>query len=117
VPGQTIALRWLRHTPRNPMINVIALTQFAFLTLGIVSLKIMLQSNGTAAVSHYLQTLNGVSLWLFAIPLIWIAFASACFHINRGPLKPMVGNVIGVALAVLSFLFLVTVTFLPSLRL
>jgi hypothetical protein len=46
--------------------NVIALTQFAFLTLGIVFLKIMIQANSDYQVSRYLQTLNRIALWLFA---------------------------------------------------
>ena len=58
------------------MINVIALTQFAFLTLGIVFLKIMIQANSDYQISRYLQTLNRIALWLFAIPIVWIAFAS-----------------------------------------
>ncbi len=46
--------------------NVIALTQFAFLTLGIVFFKIMIQANSDYQVSRYLQTLNRIALWLFA---------------------------------------------------
>ncbi len=55
--------------------NIIALTQFAFLTLGIVFLKILIQANSDYRVSKYLQTLNQIALWLFAIPIVWIAFA------------------------------------------
>ena len=46
------------------MINVIALTQFAFLTLGIVFLKIMIQANSDYQISRYLQTLNRIALSL-----------------------------------------------------
>ncbi len=96
------------------MTNVLALTQFAFLSLGIVALKIMIQANGRELASPWLQRLDGVALWLFLLPLAWIAFASVCFHLNRGPLRPKVAKVVGVALAVLCFLFLATVTFLPT---
>ncbi len=95
------------------MVKVIALTQFAFLTLGIVSLKIMLQANGNSEVSPYLQTLNQWVLWLFAVPLVWIAFASICAHVEKGPLNAKVARVVGILLAIASFLFLATVTFLP----
>lgn len=94
------------------MVRVLALTQFAFLTLGIVSLKIMVHANPSISTSSYLQMLNGVALWLFGIPLVWIAFASACSHIDKGVLSPRVAQVLGVILAVLCFLFLATVTFL-----
>ena len=97
------------------MINVIALTQFAFLTLGIVFLKIMIQANSDYQISRYLQTLNRIALWLFAIPIVWIAFASLCSHINRAPLIPRVAYGVGIVIAVLCFLFLATVALLPSL--
>ncbi len=44
------------------MINIIALTRFAFLTLGIVFLKIMIQANSDYQVSRYLQPLNSIAL-------------------------------------------------------
>ena len=94
--------------------NVIALTQFAFLTLGIVFLKIMIQANSDYQVSRYLQTLNRIALWLFAIPIVWIAFAFLCSRINRAPLIPRVAYGVGIVVAVLCFLFLATVTLLPS---
>jgi hypothetical protein len=97
------------------MINVIALTQFAFLTLGIVFLKIMIQANSDYQASRYLQTLNRIALWLFAIPIVWIAFASLCSHINKAPLMPRVAYGVGIIIAVLYFLFLATITLLPSL--
>jgi len=75
------------------MINVIALTQFAFLTLGIVFLKIMIQANSDYQISRYL---NRIALWLFAIPIVWIAFASLCSHINRAPLIPRVAYWVGI---------------------
>jgi hypothetical protein len=97
------------------MINVIALTQFAFLTLGIVFLKIMIQANSDYQVSRYLQTLDRIALWLFAIPIVWIAFVFLCSHLNRSPLVPRVAYRIGIIITILRFLFLATVTLLPSL--
>ena len=95
--------------------NIIALTQFAFLTLGIVFLKILIQANSDYRVSKYLQTLDRIALWLFAIPIVWIAFAFVCSRINRPPLTPRVAYGVGIIIAALSFLFLATVTLLPAL--
>jgi len=94
------------------MIRVLALTQFAFLSLGIVALKIMIHANANSSVSAYLQALNQWALWLFAVPLIWVAFASACTRIDKLPLSLGVARVTGVILAIASFLFLASVTFL-----
>lgn len=93
------------------MIRVLALTQFAFLTLGIVALKILVQANGAIRTSSYLQFLNQWALWLFAVPLIWVAFASLCVAYGNSIL-PRIAQATGVALAILCFLFLATVTFL-----
>ncbi|MGH8047931.1 MAG: hypothetical protein ACREKL_11855 [Chthoniobacterales bacterium] len=94
------------------MIRVLALTQFAFLSLGIVAVKIMVHANGNSYISTYLQALDDWVLWLFAVPLLWIAFASACIRINKGPLSAGVANATGIILAIASFLFLASVTFL-----
>ena len=98
------------------MINVIALTQFAFLTLSIVFLKIMIHANSDLRVSKYLQTLDSITLWFFAVPIVWIAFAALCSRINRAPLTPRIAYWVGISIAVLCFLFLATITLLPSLE-
>jgi len=91
------------------MIRVLALTQFAFLTLGIVALKILVHAN--TATSAYYQSLNRWSLWLFAVPLVWVGFASICVAYGK-TILPRVAQITGVLLAILCFLFLATVTFL-----
>ena len=95
--------------------NIIALTQFAFLTLGIVFLKILIHANSDYRVSRYLQTLDRIALWLFAIPIVWIAFAFLCSSINRAPLTPRVAYGAGIVIAGLCVLFLATVTLWPFL--
>lgn len=96
------------------MILVIALTQFAFLTLGIALLKILVHSDtGSTMASHWVA-LNPWSIWLFLIPVLWTGFASACQMVNRGPLNLDVARITGVIVAVACFLFLIAVTFLPS---
>jgi hypothetical protein len=61
--------------------NIIALTQFAFLTLGIVFLKILIQANSDYRVSKYLHTLDRIDLWLFTSPIVWTAFFYVCFYL------------------------------------
>jgi Na+/pantothenate symporter len=50
-----------------------------------VFLKILIQANSDYRISKYLQTLDRIALWLFAIPIVWIAFAFVCSRINRPP--------------------------------
>ncbi|MFY8215618.1 MAG: hypothetical protein ACOVMP_03350 [Chthoniobacterales bacterium] len=97
------------------MVTVIALTQFAFLALGIVALKILIHASGSETISPYLQNLDRLSLWLFAVPLLWIGFASVCAHINRFPLVTKVAQTVGVLLAVACGIFTFVVAFLPGL--
>ena len=97
------------------MINVIALTQFAFLALGIASLKILIQADTGASLSPSMQMFDRYSLWLFFIPVLWIGFASLCQILHRGPFNIKVARILGVGLAILSLLFLISVTFLTSL--
>ncbi len=68
------------------MILVIALTQFAFLALGIVALKIMTHATGSTLTPDRLETFSQYSLLLFAVPLVWVAFASVCIRVERIPL-------------------------------
>jgi hypothetical protein len=96
------------------MITVIALTQFAFLTLAIVLLNILNRADTATGVSRSLGNLNTASLWLFLVPVVWIGFASVCAHFNRGVLLPSVANALGILVAVACFLFLAFVTFFPA---
>ena len=93
------------------MIRVLALTQFAFLTLGIVALKILVQANGALTTSPWHQFLDRWALWLFVIPPLWVGFASICLAYGSAAL-PRIAQALGVVLAVLCFLFLATVTFI-----
>lgn len=97
------------------MVTVIAMTQFAFLALGIVALKILIHASGSETISPALQRLDRMSLWLFVIPLAWIAFASVCAHINRFPLVTNVARILGVIIAIGCGGFTLIVTFLPGL--
>ena len=96
------------------MILVIALTQFAFLTLGIAILKILVHADPGSAMASHWTALNQWSIGLFLIPIIWTGFASACQMVNKGPLKSDVARITGVIVAIACFLFLIAVTFFTS---
>ena len=52
------------------------------------------------------------SLWLFALPLAWVAFAGFCLHFGKGPLTEMMARITGVTLAVAIFAAYLTAAFL-----
>jgi len=89
------------------MFQVIALTQFAFLVLGIMSLVVRARSTGQPT-----DSILGISVWwLVVIPLVWGAFAILSSRFQKAPFSLSVARASGIFLAVLSFLFMVTVTF------
>jgi len=52
------------------------------------------------------------SLWLFTLPLAWVAFAGFCLHFGRGPLSEMIARITGASLAVVIFAAYFTAAFL-----
>jgi len=97
------------------MITVLSLTQFAFLSLGIMALKILLHATSNPAPPPpFAAFLNHYAVWLFALPVLWVAYASACVRINRGVLSAGVARVVGVMLAVAIFICFAMVILLPS---
>jgi len=99
------------------MIPTIALTQFVFISLGILAVNVLLKAGGFAAnvadtfpaFSVWMAT---QSLWLFTLPLAWVAFAGLCQHVERGPLTKISARMAGVALAVAIFAAYFTAAFL-----
>lgn len=90
------------------MILSIALIQFVFLSLGILSVNVLLKAAGYAA--NVAETFPAFSvwmatqsLWLFTLPLGWVAFAGLCQHIGKEPFSEMAARVTGVVLAVAIF--------------
>ena len=97
------------------MITVISLTQFAFLSLGIMALKILLHATSNPAPPPpFAAFLDLYYVWLFALPILWVAYASACARINRGVLSAGVARVVGVLLAAAIFICFAIVILLPS---
>ncbi|HTR40234.1 MAG TPA: hypothetical protein VMH87_01285 [Pseudomonadales bacterium] len=89
------------------MIKVIALTQYGFLALGMMLLVVKSKATGKST-----QEILAMPDWyLLVIPLVWIAFAALCSRFQKAPLSWSVACVTGVILALLSFLFMATVTF------
>ena len=91
----------------RPNVTVLALTQFAFITLAIVSLKILVHSS--SSVSNAIRTLDRIAVWLFTIPVIWTI--AAAISPQTGNSVQSLARRIGVILAVISFLILVAVVF------
>ncbi len=96
------------------MTTVIAITQFVFLTLGIVFLKGIVNANGDSSSSSYFQFLDKNWPWLFVVPVAWIVFTQVSYQIDRFPLTPKVARVIGIVLSGICFFFFVSVNFFPS---
>ena len=90
------------------MILSIALTQFVFISLGMLSVNVLLKAAGYAAnvaetFPSFSVWMATQSLWLFALPLAWVAFAGFCLHFGKAPLSEMTARVTGAALAVAIF--------------
>src|SRR5271165_1025746 len=96
------------------MTTVLALTQLVFLTLGIIFLKGMVNANGDITSSLYFQFLDKNWLWLFLLPVAWIAYTLTAYQINNGPFTPTVARIIGIVLSGICLIFFASVIFFPS---
>ena len=97
------------------MITLISLTQFAFLSLGMMAMKIMIHASSTPdSLSPFTAFLDRYGLWLFALPILWVAYASASARINRGILSTNIARVAGVILAAAIFICFAFVIMLQS---
>lgn len=90
------------------MILSIALTQFVFISLGILSVNVLLKAGGYAAnvagrFPEFSVWMATQSLWLFAVPFAWVAFAGLCLHFRKSLLSESTARLTGVALAVAIF--------------
>ena len=100
-------------SPLELSITVTALAQFAFITLGIAALKILIHS--VTSVRGSIQWFGVMSPWLFSIPVIWSVYATIVVRMNTAPRTRFVTQVIGIVLTALSFLFLLVIVFyLPA---
>jgi len=95
------------------MILTIALTQFVFVSLGILALHVLLKSAGFAAnvadaFPVFPVWLADHSFWFFAVPLVWMACAGLVLHTNSGGVREALVKWIGGLLAAaVALIFLV----------
>jgi len=90
------------------MILSIASTQFVFLALGTLALNVLLKAGGYApnvagTFPPLAITLAHQGLWLFCVPLAWVAFATACLRFKNAVLNEKTARVTGVAIAAAIF--------------
>ena len=96
------------------MITVISLTQFAFLSLGIMALKILLHASSVPVEPNsFTAFLDYYGLLLYALPVLWVAYATACVRIDRGVLSANAAQVVGVIIAAAIFICFTLVIMLP----
>jgi hypothetical protein len=94
------------------MIISIASTQFVFLALGMLALNVLLKAGGYApnvagSFPPLALTLAHQGLWLFCVPIAWIAFATACTKFNNAVLSDKLARATGAAIAAAIFLLYV----------
>ena len=87
------------------MIISIAATQFVFVSLGILALNVLLKAGGyapnvAAKFPDLAVQLGRHGVWMFVVPLAWVAFASLCERHG----KPAVARVAGVIVAAVLFI-------------
>ena len=86
------------------MIVSIAGTQFVFLALGTLALNVLLKAGGYApnvagSFPPLAVTLAHQGLWLFCVPLAWVAFATMCLHFKTAVLNETTAPATGVVVA------------------
>lgn len=90
------------------MIVSIASVQFVFLALGMLALNVLLKAGGyapnlSASFPPQALFLAHQGLWLFCIPLFWIALATACQHWNNRLLNETTARISGALIALAIF--------------
>lgn len=83
------------------MNNTIALTQFVFLSLGVMALNVIVKI--THHPSPFAQFLAGQGWWLIILPVCWIAFEKVCQVLNKGFFRPGTARISGILLAAAIF--------------
>jgi hypothetical protein len=90
------------------MILTIGLTQFVFISLGLLSVNVLLKAGGFA--QNVEATFPAFSVWmardgawLFVLPMIWVALALFCEQAIRGTLAEKLARATGLAMATAIF--------------
>jgi hypothetical protein len=95
------------------MVTALTLLQLAFLFLGTITLKGMINARGNITSSLYFQFLAEHWLWFFLIPVVWNVYALISNQINKGPFTRSVTGVVGAFLAGICFIYFASVFFFP----
>jgi hypothetical protein len=107
--------RNLGAVPPASMITVIALTQFAFIALGLMAVKIIYMAHSTTATLFgYTLFLDRYGFWLFIIPFLWMFYAQSSIMLKRSIFQPKIARAVGIGISVLVVLLFLTVTLYPS---
>lgn len=96
---------WEKRGSASSMITVIGLTQFVFVSLGIMAVKILVNAGSSSGEpTVWLATLDHYGLWLFLIPLVWMFCARAASFLTNGNFITKVIQATGVILSALLFI-------------
>ena len=90
------------------MILTIGLTQFVFVSLGLLTVNVLLKAGGFA--QNVEDTFPGFSVWmardgawLFILPMLWVAVALFCEQAIRGTVAEKFARASGVLVAIAIF--------------
>ena len=94
------------------MIVSIASTQFVFLALGMLAMNVLLKAGGYApnvagTFPPLAITLAHQGLWMFCVPIAWVAFATMCVQFKNAVLNEMTARATGVVIAAAIFVIFV----------
>ena len=90
------------------MILTIGLTQFVFVSLGLLTVNVLLKAGGFA--QNVEATFPAFSVWmardgawLLVLPMLWVAVALLCEHAIRGTIAEKLARATGVIVSVAIF--------------
>lgn len=90
------------------MILATSLTQFVFVSLGILALNVLLRAGGfsesvASSFPPFAVALALHAFWMFSVPLAWAAFATFCGYVGKWPLNESTARVSGIVVAAAIF--------------
>ena len=96
------------------MVTALTALQLAFLFLGTITLKGMINATGHITPSVYFQFVAENWLWFFLIPVVFNFYALISNQINKGPFTRSVTGVVGGFLSGICFIYFASVVFFPG---
>ena len=94
------------------MILATAITQFVFVSLGILALNVLLRAGGysesvASSFPPFAVALAQHTFWIFAVPLAWAGFATLCERSGKWPFNESTARVSGILVAAAIFILYV----------